>query len=427
MGLHMRGILLLPAVFLGRAPDKLWYNDRKRSLYSYYMCVRFSPSANAHARIIPYPLRFYGIMGCGGALNEIMAKKAAVFDSLYRIRGRVSGIELQMKRVFALSAACAFIFFAGCSAKAPASHTTFVMDTFFTQTFAGDMELVVENDRIVSGIEREMSKTITGSDVFNLNKEGNYKPGPDTLDVLKTALEIAAQTGGAFDPALNPVIELWGIGERETDVIPPEREIDNLLPLTDYRDVTIDADGTVRLIPGAGIDLGGIAKGYALDRVAANIRENGVASALIDLGGSIAAIGEKTDGKKYRIGVRDPMGEANDYIATVELKDVFTSTSGVYERYFIKDGVRYHHIIDPGTGRPAESGLYACMIVSGRGILSDAYSTALFVMGAEKGLKFAKENGIDALFVTNDNKILMTDGFAQKYAFELTADDYEVI
>ncbi len=332
-----------------------------------------------------------------------------------------------MRRVFALSAVCAFIFFAGCSAKPADSHTTFVMDTFFTQTFDGDMDLVVENDRIVAGIEQEMSKTIMGSDIYNLNKKGTYKVGPDTLDVLSTALAVAEKTQGTFDPALNPLIELWGIGEREDDVIPPESEIKALLPLTGYRDVTVDADGTVHLIPGAGVDLGGIAKGYALDRVAENIRENGVASALIDLGGSIAVIGEKPDGRKYRIGLRDPMGEANDYIATVELSDAFTSTSGVYERYFIKDGVRYHHIIDPKTGWPAKSGLYACMIVSDKGILSDAYSTALFVMGAEAGLKFARENGIDALFVTDNNKILMTDGFADKYSFELSAVNYEVV
>lgn len=368
----------------------------------------------------------YGIMGCGGAENEVVAEKADIFDPVHRVRSRAFGVELQMKRWIAL-AACAFIFLAGCSSGTPVSHTNFVMDTFFTQTYTGGESLAEENDRIVSGIEEEMSKMLEGSDVYDLNKDGTCKVSADTLDVLRTALDIAAQTKGAFDPALNPVIELWGIGERETDTVPAQSEIDALLPLTDYRDVTVDSDGTVRLIPGAGIDLGGIAKGYALDRVAENMRKNGVSSALIDLGGSIAAVGGKADGTRYKIGVRDPLGEANAYIATVELKDVFTSTSGVYERYFIKDGVRYHHIIDPKTGWPAESGLYSCMIVSGSGILSDAYSTALFVMGAQDGLKFAEENGIDALFVTEDKKIMMTDGFAQKYSFELVADGYEVV
>jgi len=331
-----------------------------------------------------------------------------------------------MKRLIALTAACAFIFFAGCSANGAVSHTNFLMDTFFTQTYYGDPGLAEENDGIVRAIEQEMSKTMEGSDIYSLNRDGTYRLGADTAYVLQTALAIAQSTQGAFNPALNPLIELWGIGERETDTVPSQSEIDALLPLTGYRDVALDENGTVRLIPGAGIDLGGIAKGYALDRVADNLREHGVTSALVNLGGSIAAIGEKPDGQKYRIGVRDPMGEASEYIATVELEDAFTSTSGVYERYFIKDGIRYHHIIDSKTGRPAGSGLYACMIVSDSGILSDAYSTALFVMGAEEGLKYAEGNGIDALFVTDDKKIQMTDGFAQKYSFELTADGYEI-
>lgn len=331
-----------------------------------------------------------------------------------------------MKKKFALLIACAFVFCAGCSGNTSVTNTSFVMDTFFSQSYYGDKSIAEENVGIVSQIETEMSKTLEGSDIYSLNQQGSYKVGSETLDVIRTALEIAEKTDGAFNPALNPVIELWGIGERDTDIVPAQDEIDALLPLTGYGDVTIDPDGTVRLIKGAGLDLGGIAKGYALDKTAENMRQNGVSSALINLGGSIAAVGTKPDGKKYKIGVRDPMGGENDYIATVELKDIFTSTSGVYEKYFMKDGVRYHHIIDSNTGRPAESGLFTVMIVSESGILSDAYSTALFVMGAEKGLKFANENGIDALFVTDDKKIMMTDGFAEKYNFQLVAD-YEVV
>jgi thiamine biosynthesis lipoprotein len=354
-----------------------------------------------------------------------MAKKADFSDPVHRVCSRASDIELQMKKLIVFPLICAFFLAAGCSGPAAESRTTFVMDTFFTQTFADEGGVMEENDRIVSDIEKEMSKTIEGSDIYNLNREGTWTPGTDTADVLQTALAVANETDGAFDPALGPLIDLWGIGS-EDEKVPAQSEIEALLPLADWREIQIDADGTVRLPAGGSVDLGGIAKGYALDRVAENLRAQGVSSALVDLGGSIAVLGEKEDGARYKIGIRDPLGEAGDYIATVELKDVFTSTSGIYERYFIQDGVRYHHILDRETGRPAESGLFACMIVSPSGILSDAYSTALFVMGAKDGLAFANKNGIDALFVTDGKKIEMTDGFSEKYSFELTADGYEV-
>lgn len=355
-----------------------------------------------------------------------MAKKVDFSDPFSGDCNYFNGNKCSMNKKFAALLTCAFIFCTGCSGNEAVSDTAFVMDTFFSQSYYGDKNIAGENVQIVSRIEKEMSKTLEGSDIFILNRQGSFQTGAETLDVITAALDVAEKTDGAFNPALNPVVELWGIGERETDIVPAQDEIDALLPLTDYRDVTVDPDGTVHLIKGAGLDLGGIAKGYALDKTAENMRRNGVTSALIDLGGSIAVVGTKPGGKKYRIGVRDPMGGENDYIATVELADICTSTSGVYEKYFIKDGVRYHHLMDSGTGKPAETGLLAVMIVSESGMLSDAYSTALFVMGAEKGLPFANANGIDALFVGGDKKIMTTDGFVEKYNFQLVAD-YEVV
>lgn len=355
-----------------------------------------------------------------------MAKKADFPDPFYRFCSYFTGSKFQMTKKLALLIACAFVFCTGCSGNTAVADTAFVMDTFFSQSYYGDKSIAEENVQIVSRIEKEMSKTLEGSDIYTLNLQGSYQMGGETIEVVRRALDVANRTQGAFNPALNPIIELWGIGERDTDIVPAQNEIDSLLPLTDYRDVTVDPEGTVRLARGGGLDLGGIAKGYALDKTAENMRRNGVSSALIDLGGSIAVVGKKPDGRKYKIGVRDPLGGENDYIATVELEDIYTSTSGVYEKYFIKDGVRYHHILDSNTGRPAESGLLAVMIVSSSGILSDAYSTALFVMGADKGLPFANENGIDALFVTDDKQIIMTNGFAEKYNFQLAAD-YEIV
>lgn len=328
-------------------------------------------------------------------------------------------------RKFASLVLLLLVFCPGCSVAEPVRDTSFVMNTVLTQTYFGDEKIAAQNLQITAQLERQMSKTIEGSDIFILNKEGSCKAGADTAYVLRAALEVSDRTNGAFNPALNPIIELWGIGERES--VPARAQIEARLPLTDYRTVQVDMDGTARLAKNGSVDLGGIAKGYALDKMADNTIRGGVRSALIDLGGSLAVIGTKPGGQKYKIGVRDPEGGENEYIATVELTDTFTSTSGVYEKYFIKDGVRYHHIMDPETGKPADNGLLAVMIVTGSGILSDAYSTALFVMGAQNGLAFAQQHGINALFIDNQKKITLTEGFAEKYALQLTDNSYEIV
>ena len=189
-----------------------------------------------------------------------------------------------------------------------------------------------------------------------------------------------------------------GFGTEDAHV-PSETELASALDQADYRTVTLS--GNTVNTGGAMLDLGGVVKGYALDRAAENLKANGVQSAIISFGGSIYAVGEKPDGSSYKVGIRDPEGGENDYMATIELNGRFVSTSGTYERGFSEDGVYYHHVLDPATGFPVDNGLVAVTVLSDSGIRSDIYSTALLVMGAEKGAVFAEEHGIDAVSYTH--------------------------
>lgn len=329
-----------------------------------------------------------------------------------------------MKRIFpVLLAACCLFAFTSC---APALKTSeiFAMDTFIIQTvYTDDDDVIRQNNEITRRLEDEMSRTIATSDVCRLNAA----PGQDvevsdeTAKVLAVSLDAAADTGGAFSPALGSVIAAWGFGTEDMHV-PDEEALSSALAAADYRTVTLE--GNTVNTGGAMIDLGGAVKGYALDKAAGNLKAGGVESAIISFGGSIYALGKKPDGTSYKIGIRDPEGGENDYMATIALDGKFVSTSGTYERGFTEDGVYYDHVLDPSTGYPVNNGLVAATVLCDSGILSDIYSTALLVMGAEKGVAFAEEHGVDALFLTGDKQIITTDGFAEKYGLEIKNREY---
>ena len=173
---------------------------------------------------------------------------------------------------------------------------------------------------------------------------------------------------------------------------------------------------SVTLTNGAQLDLGGIAKGYAAGRVRTILREAGVTSAIISLGGNVAAVGKKPDGSAWTVGLQDP-DRPEAYFGTVSIEDACVVTSGAYQRYFEENGVCYHHILDPHTGCPAESGLKSVSVVAQDDTLADALSTALFVMGLDAGAEFQKSSGLsfEAVFVTDDNTVWITPGLAGRY------------
>jgi thiamine biosynthesis lipoprotein len=268
--------------------------------------------------------------------------------------------------------------------------------------------------------------------------------------VLGCALYFAEASGGAFDPSVGLLVKLWGIGT-ETPRVPPEAEIRAALELVNWRDVDIwynqhiaadrqDAGATV-FYPkwsaelkrqGMALDLGGIAKGFAADELAAMLRKEGIPRALIDLGGNIYLVGNRADGKPWRVGIQDPLAERGESLGFVELeKGASVVASGVYERYFTaKDGKRYHHILtlieDEGIrspkGYPVENGLLAVTVIAASSMDADALSTSCFILGYEKGLALAAANNAEILFIFEDKTIRGSPG-AMK-AFTLTDDSF---
>lgn len=329
-----------------------------------------------------------------------------------------------MKRSLCVFLAAACLFLVSCTAS-PQTSETFAMDTIITQTVYADDDLVLtQNNEIIREIENGMSRTIRTSDIGRLNAGGDVDVSAQTAEVLAAALQAAKDTDGAFDPAIGAVMDAWGFGTQNAHV-PDEAAMEQALAASDSASLTLD--GTTANAHGTTIDLGGAVKGYALDRLAQNLAANNVSSAIVSLGGSIYATGKKPNGGNYKIGIRDPKGGENDYMAVIALDQKFVSTSGTYERGFEENGTYYHHLIDPKTGYPVENGLAAVSVICDSGILSDIYSTALFVMGAERGVQFAQQHGVDALFITNDNKIITTDGFAEKYGLEIKNSAYHLI
>ena len=234
----------------------------------------------------------------------------------------------------------------------------------------------------------------------------------ETADLISAALTLSQATGGAFDPTVAPLVTLWGI-TTDSPRVPRQTEIDALLPLVGVDHVT--ADGThITLDEGCAMDLGGIAKGYASDRLADIFAQYGVDSALVSLGGNVYARGTKPGGQAWSVAVQHP--EQEGYAAMLALTDAFAVTSGGYQRYFTgPDGTVYQHILDPETGWPVQGDLLSVTIVADNGTMADAYSTALYVMGREAAQDFWRQNGgFDMVLITKDGQVLYTPGLADK-------------
>lgn len=229
----------------------------------------------------------------------------------------------------------------------------------------------------------------------------------DLLDLVERGIEIGRLTGGAFDVTW---AALWGVWDFKADrpAVPDPALVARAAALVDFREVRVDREaGTLMLArPGMAIGLGGIAKGWALDRAAALLRERGFRDFLLQGGGQVYAAGTRADGSPWRVGIRDPRGPADDFFAIAPVSDVSLSTSGDYERFFFADGVRFHHILDPRTGMPAR-GIRSATAVHADATLADAMSTALVVLGPERGMALVQAvPGLDAVLVDSDGRVL---------------------
>ncbi|MDD4953873.1 MAG: FAD:protein FMN transferase [Candidatus Omnitrophica bacterium] len=247
-------------------------------------------------------------------------------------------------------------------------------------------EIVFKEIKRVEGL---LSKYDPASEVARLNRLGRLKVSPETFYVIKKSKEFYQSSHGAFDITVSPLLDLWGFTDRNFSK-PSERQIKDVLKLVGSQKIILqDKDNVVKFsLSGVKIDLGAIAKGYALDCAVKKLKERGIKSCLIDAGGQIYALGDKR-GEPWRIAIRNPRGEGfSDLIA---LKDGVVSTSGDYEQYFLADNRRYAHIFDPKTGYPADSGVISVTVTAPDGLTADALSTAVFVLGREKGLELMKK------------------------------------
>jgi thiamine biosynthesis lipoprotein len=276
-------------------------------------------------------------------------------------------------------------------------------------------------------LESLMSVWREGSDIRRLNAAAGGGPvpvSPDVIAVLQNARQISEWTGGRFDATFGALSDLWRFDHDQDNRLPDMNEVRRRLPLIDYRALETDEHaGTARLAhAGMRAHLGGIGKGYAIDKGIAILRRAGFHDFMIQSGGDLYAAGTK-DGKPWRIGVQDPRGPAGQMFAFVDLSDSTFSTSGDYERFFMKDGRRYHHIIDPKTGMPAQ-GCRSVTILAPNATLADGLSTGVFLLGPVEGMALVNRvAGVDALIVSSRNEVLVTPRLKSRLALTASPTD----
>ncbi len=300
-----------------------------------------------------------------------------------------------------------------------AEQSFYAMNTFMRVSAYGENadEAVGQVRQRIMELEDMWSVTDENSDIYALNHGGSATVGIYTSELVSFALDIADRSGGALDPTIYPVLTAWGFTTGENRV-PSESELSDLLKSVDYHAVSV-SENTISLDEGMMLDLGAVAKGEASDEAARILRENGIQSALINLGGNIMTVGGNTDGSGWRIGVKNPSGEGN--VGVLTLLDCAAVTSGSYERYFTaEDGTVYGHIIDPESGYPVDNELLSATIISSSGLLCDALSTAVFVMGTERAETFwraqsADLGGFDMLLITKSGEVIITEGAAERF------------
>lgn len=283
---------------------------------------------------------------------------------------------------------------------------------------------------MLSDIENKyLSWRIEGSDIANINENASESepvmPSKWTYSYLENVLDLARKSSGAFDPTLGCVSQLWNL-ESDNPYIPSKSELTELLLETGWEKISLGG-GEVFLKDGVQIDLGAVGKGIGCDEARKMLEETDADAAVVSVGGSILTYGKKPDGKSWKIGIANPRTEDGEsYLGSLTIDGTCSiSTSGDYEKYVIEDGVRYHHILDPKTGYPAESGLISVTIVCDDGWLSDGLSTACFVLGYEDSLPLLETYQAEAVFVTEDKEVIVTDGL--KDMFTLTDSSYEQV
>lgn len=331
--------------------------------------------------------------------------------------------------IFTLVSLLGVIFLTACHSSStsegttPLSRTEFLLGTVATISLYDHqseetLDLAVEK---LKTLEDTLSINKTGTLIDEINDAAGIHPvvvDESTYGVIEKGLSYSELTNGAFDITVGPIVKLWNIGFPEARV-PSPTEIENALPLVGFDKVVLNSsDLSVYLTePGMRLDLGGIGKGYAADEIAQLLRDKGVEHAIIDLGGNVYTLGNKPGNQLWTVGIQDPFNPRGKVIGRLKAENKSIVTSGVYER-FVEDeaGNKYHHILNPKTGYPYENQIAGVTIVSDFSTDGDALSTAVFAMGVEEGLSFVESlDGIDAIFITLDSKVYVTDGLKDNF------------
>ncbi len=267
------------------------------------------------------------------------------------------------------------------------------------------------------------------TEVLRINRHAGVEPvevSEDTFFVISEGKRWGETTGGLFDISVKPLIRLWDIGGPDEQV-PSEADREEALSLVNYDEIELDESARTVFLPteGMGLDVGGIAKGYAVDEIARMMREDGIERAIIDFGGDLYNLGTRPDGSRWRIGIQHPSGRRQELLAVITSSDEAVVSSGPYERYFEEDGTRFHHIFDVRTGAPSDSGLVSTTVSGPDATGADVLSTAVFVMGLEDGYALIEDmNDYEAVFADDRGGVFATSGVRDDV--EVRADDFEL-
>lgn len=338
------------------------------------------------------------------------------------------------KTVFALLALLPVLSLSGCgtlssafSNTKPVEKSEFLLNTDCHITIYDRVDDRVFDKAFarISDIESKMTVNAETSEIIELNRAAGkheVQISEDTYNVLQKGIYYSELSGGKFDITVGPVVKLWNINTPQA-AVPDADKLKEAVKLVDYKKLHLDRDKmTVRLDEeGMEVDLGGVAKGYAADEVEKVLAENGVRHAIINLGGNVLTMGSKPNGDPWKVGIQNPTTPQGDYMGVVKLTNQTAVTSGIYERFFEKDGKVYHHIMDVKTGYPVDNELESVTIITDKSSNGDGMSGVLFQLGVEKGMELAaKLQGIEAVFITKDKKIYVTAGLKDNFVLNNT-------
>lgn len=311
-----------------------------------------------------------------------------------------------------IAAASVMIGTVSCTAPSGAeslSATGMYFDTVVSvEAWGADREILDHCMEMCSSYEQMLSAHIETSEVSEINRADGQTVtvSEETASLIELGKKYGELSDGKFDITIASASSLWNFHDKGHAAVPDKNELSEAVSHIDYTCIRVEGTEVTLTDPLARIDLGGIAKGYIADRIKEYLESQDIDHALINLGGNMVAVGGRPDGSDFKIGIQKPFSETGTVMASVNVSDKSVVSSGNYERYFKQDGKIYHHILDPDTGFPADTGLYQVTVISDKSVDGDALSTTCFVLGLQEGMKLIRSlDGIDAVFVTSDMEI----------------------